>query len=177
MSTKPLAIVALALFACPKDQVAPAPAKPPELIDITPTDLLAKVRASPAKVVILNVWATWCAPCVEELPDFLRLHRAYRDKGVELMLLSGDFQADRAAAQTFLAGLGVDFTTYRKNATDMELIDALSKDWSGALPATFIFAKDEDAASRSRRPPVLLEGQVTYTALEREVLRVLGGGA
>jgi thiol-disulfide isomerase/thioredoxin len=136
------------------------------MIDTTPADLLKRVEASKAKVVIVNVWATWCDPCREELPDFLKLARDYREKGVELVLLSGDFASERASAESFLKSLGVDFETYRKDAGDAELIDALNKDWSGTLPATFIYSGGKQVK--------FLEGRVTYTALEREVLSVLG---
>lgn len=128
--------------------------------------MLEHIERSSAKVVIVNVWATWCDPCREELPDFVRLARAYRDRGVELVLISGDFAAERASAEKFLHDLGVDFQTYRKDAGDAELIDAFNKDWSGTLPATFIYAGGKQVK--------FFEGVVTYTALEREVLRVLG---
>lgn len=139
---------------------------PPAIVDITPAALNAKLTNSSAKLTILNVWATWCDPCREELPDFLKLSREYKDRGVELVLLSGDFAAERAGAEKFLQSIGVNFQSYRKDAGDAELIDALHKDWSGTLPATFFYTGGKQVH--------FVEGKMSYTALEREVLRVLG---
>src|SRR5262245_35156513 len=82
------ALLAVAAAAGCKSTVnAPAGEAAP-IADITPAQLVEKISASKAKLVILNVWATWCEPCREELPDFLKLARAYEDRGVELVLLS-----------------------------------------------------------------------------------------
>ncbi|HLX36204.1 MAG TPA: TlpA disulfide reductase family protein, partial [Candidatus Binataceae bacterium] len=42
------------------------------------------------KVVFLNVWATWCGPCVEEFPDFVTMNHMYRDRGFEFVSISAD---------------------------------------------------------------------------------------
>src|ERR1700733_9219264 len=44
-------------------------------------------------VYIVNFWATWCGPCVSELPDFDKLQRAYKDKPLKVLLVSMDFQS------------------------------------------------------------------------------------
>lgn len=46
------------------------------------------------KVVILNIWATWCAPCREEVPDFVELYDKYRDQGLEILGVSIDKQGE-----------------------------------------------------------------------------------
>jgi thiol-disulfide isomerase/thioredoxin len=149
---------------------APAPPSRGALVDATPAELAARIAASKAEVLVANVWATWCEPCKEELPAFLRLRRAYASRGVELLLVSGDVEGARADAEAFLGTLGVDFETYRKKGGDMELIDAMHRDWSGSLPATIIYGP-------GGKHLWFFEGSVTYEVLEREVLRVLGGGA
>ncbi len=42
------------------------------------------------KVVVVNFWATWCDPCREEIPDFVRLHKEYRGRGLEIIGVSMD---------------------------------------------------------------------------------------
>src|SRR5215510_1571297 len=74
-------------------------------------ELLRQVRASGARVVLLNVWATWCQPCREELPDILRLRRELGQRGLAVVLVSADFDDEGRAAAQFLGGLEVDFPT------------------------------------------------------------------
>jgi len=134
----------------------------------TPEEILQAVRDAKAKVVVVNVWATWCIPCREEFPDLLALRRAYADRGVRVLFVSGDFAADAAAAAEFLGEQGVDFPTYRKTGDDMRFIAALDPNWSGALPATFIY----DGQGRRRHA---LLGKATYAQVEAKVLDVLKG--
>lgn len=117
-------------------------------------------------VTVVNVWATWCMPCREEFPDLLRLERDYRDRGVRLMLVSADFADRRAEVVGFLAAQGVAFTSYLKDGPDMEFIDALSKDWSGSLPGTFIF--DGDGVLRRS-----FEGKTDFATLSGAVEEIL----
>lgn len=46
------------------------------------------------KVVLLNIWATWCAPCREEVPDFVELYDQYKDEGLEILGVSIDKQGE-----------------------------------------------------------------------------------
>lgn len=132
-------------------------------------ELRAELAAVDAEVVLLNVWATWCVTCREEFPDLLRLRRDYRDRGVAVEFVSGDFPSQIPEVSAFLRELDVDFPTYIKTGKDMELIDALHPDWSGALPATFIFARG--GAIRQ-----WWEGAATYATFAAAVDAVLEEG-
>jgi thiol-disulfide isomerase/thioredoxin len=137
---------------------APAPASGAQVLEA--------VRAKGAKVVLVNLWATWCTPCREEFPDLMRFYRAYEDRGVSLVLVSGDFSSETEAARDFLATQGVDFASYLKSGKDEEFIDAFDPAWSGALPATFVYD------SRGQRKHSFL-GPITYQSLETEVAPLL----
>ncbi|MGE5205841.1 MAG: TlpA family protein disulfide reductase, partial [Chlamydiota bacterium] len=63
------------------------------------------------KVVVLNFWATWCAPCVQELPSLEQLQNKFKDRGVEVVGVSVD--VDGKAYQQFLKDHNVDFLTVR----------------------------------------------------------------
>lgn len=109
---------------------------------IVPADLQrvqAEIRKPGARAVLVNVWATWCEPCVEEMPDLLRVYRAHKAQGLRLVLVSADDEETRPQAEKFLAAQGVKWTTFLKTGDDMAFIDGLDRRWSGALPASFLF--------------------------------------
>ena len=63
------------------------------------------------KVVVLNFWATWCAPCVEEMPSLVQLQQRFKDKGVTIVGISVDVDGD--AYHKFLKDYKIDFLTVR----------------------------------------------------------------
>jgi thiol-disulfide isomerase/thioredoxin len=136
------------------------------LIRASAADILAAVKAPGAEAVLVNVWATWCVPCREEMPELLRLRRAYAARGLRLILVSGDFTSDADQAAAFLRELGVDFPTYLKEGGDMEFINALDPKWSGALPVSFIY----DGAGQLRHA---VYGKGSYQQFEQAIRDVL----
>lgn len=111
----------------------------PPLMRVTGSGLLDRARRPGARATLVNVWATWCAPCREEFPDLLRVARARAGEGLRLMLVSADFEDQEPAVRAFLAARAVSDTAYLKTGDDMAFINTLSPKWSGALPATFIY--------------------------------------
>lgn len=138
-------------------------------IALIPADsarVLEEVRRPGAEAVLVNVWATWCTPCREEMPALVRIQREWRDRGFRLVLVSGDFEEDEDAAREFLGSLGVDFPTFLKNEADMAFIDALDARWSGALPATFLY----DGRGNLKE---FWEGKADEATLRSKIARVL----
>ena len=128
--------------------------------------MLEEVNEPGAEVVLVNVWATWCAPCIEEMPDLLRLRREFR--GLRLVLVSADFESARQQVRERLAGLGVDFETFRRTGKDMEFINALDERWSGALPASFVY----DGEGRLHH---FEQGRASYEEFRKLILDVMDG--
>ena len=105
----------IAFYPAGRGQSAAAPAGPARLagtpalsfpvkdIDGRP-DELARYRG---KIVVLNLWATWCPPCVREFPDLQRLYRQYGKRGV--VVLGVDQGESAASARRFAAARGVTF--------------------------------------------------------------------
>lgn len=137
-----------------------------EVRPATAEELLQIIAASDSSAVLMNVWATWCIPCREEFPDLLQVFRDYRDRGLRLVLVSGDHRSQLSEVVSFLEEHGVDFPTYIKEGKDMEFIDGLNPEWSGALPATFVY--DGEGGLRS-----FWEGKASYETFEARVLEVL----
>ena len=89
-----------------------------------------------------------------------------RPDGLDLVLVSADFDDQVGAAHAFLADQVVDFPTWLKTGKDMEFIDHLNPDWGGALPATFVY----DANGELR---AFWEGKASDVQREQRVLPIL----
>ncbi len=114
--------------------------KPTGAVDLVDADskmITQMVKNSEGRVSLINIWATWCQPCIEEFPYLVQLKKKYPD--LNLILVSADVEEDRQRVEEFLVEQGVDFRTYIKAEPDNEFAGALSKEWNGALPATFIY--------------------------------------
>ena len=97
------------------------------------------------KTYVINFWATWCAPCVKELPYFEKINKQYADKNVAVLLVSLDFpkQVEKKL---------IPFINRKKLQSEVVLLDDVNEDvwikaidesWSGALPATIIYTKNK----------------------------------
>lgn len=82
MKTTLISLFILFFFlSCSKAEITKAP-------DFTLQDIngkIIKLSDYKGQVIILNFWATWCPPCLAEIPDFVKFYSAYREKGVEII--------------------------------------------------------------------------------------------
>jgi thiol-disulfide isomerase/thioredoxin len=152
------AVVVSLLGAQPAPAVAVTVAEPPAILEA--------IKAPGATAVLVNVWATWCEPCREEMPDLVRFYREHRGKGVRLVMISADDEDQAATVARVLASVGLDTKAFIKSGSDAALIDSLDPKWRGALPATFLF----DAKGMRRHSWL---GPVTYQALRSRVVELL----
>ena len=120
---------------------APVFAQQARIVPVDTSEFRALLRAARGGSVLVNFWATWCVPCVEEFPDIQRLRDNYRARGLTVILVSLDRPADTATSVArFLRNHGEHSTVYIKKAgNDEAFINAVSSDWSGALPATAVY--------------------------------------
>lgn len=101
------------------------------------------------KVILINFWATWCAPCREEMPHLAELQKKLGDKGFMLVTVSADEQEDAASALAFLQKYDVPGRAYLKSVDDDDaFIDAIDSKWSGALPALFLYDRNGKLARK-----------------------------
>jgi len=100
---------------------------------------LQKRISNPDTVYVVNFWATWCKPCIEELPYFEKLQATYKSQPLKVLLVSMDFESKLPAVKTFARTHKLASEVYlAQRKSDQELIDAIDKNWSGALPGTLI---------------------------------------
>jgi len=134
---------------------------------VTSADVQKAIHDPGAKAVLVNVWATWCGPCREEFPGLVRVAEKYKGQGLRVLLVSADDTDQVAEVKKFLAEEGVNLPAYIKTEKDQAFIDGLDKQWTGALPATFIY----DGSGNLHD---FWEGGVTFSVFEQKVVEVLG---
>jgi len=129
---------------------------------LTLDQLNARLKKGKDTVFVINFWATWCGPCVKELPDFERLNKEYGDGRVKVLLISVDFISTfRTAVVPFVKKNKLKSEVFLLNEKDQQsYIDKIDPSWSGSLPAT-LFIKGENRKFK--------EGEFTYPSLLKEV--------
>ncbi len=86
------------------------------------------------KLRLINLWATWCIPCVQEFPELVTLNRMYRDRGFEFVSISTDDSAAAPKARRFLEKEQSSSPNYIYTGDDKyKLIDAIDPKWQGRV--------------------------------------------
>ncbi len=147
----------------------PFPAKSQELKSLSSTSDLDELFSSfKGKPALVNIWATWCKPCVKEFPDLVKLYNNYKDQGFTLVFISVDDKSDRdTKVVEFLNRNGVDFVSYHNEfKKPEELIDYFDKSWGGEIPATYIYDKEGVMVKKHI-------GSQSYEKFETEIKEIL----
>lgn len=113
--------------------------RPVTLKDIDEDGIHELIDNSSGKLRLINIWATWCGPCVTEFPEFVIMNRMYNARDFELITISADDPAKKDKVLKFLkekqaANANYIFTGDNK----YKLIEAVDPNWQGALPYTLL---------------------------------------
>ena len=105
-------------------------------------------------IYVVNYWATWCAPCVKELPYFEELNSTYKKKNVEVVLVSIDFSNHRERRLIpFIQKKGLQSRLiHLVDPKTNDWIDRVDPSWSGAIPAT-VFVQGEKSLFMEKQFP------------------------
>jgi peroxiredoxin len=110
-----------------------------ETIDVAAASRLAKNDGE--RLLLVNLWATWCGPCVSELPELVTMNRMYRKRKFQLVTISLDEIDNRGDALRVLKENKVAMTNYILNSSERDAFgDALDKEWPGPIPYTLLIA-------------------------------------
>lgn len=91
------------------------------------------------KLRLVNVWATWCGPCVIEYPEFIKINRMYKDRAFEFVSLSADAPESRDDVLKFLESKDSAVRNLQFSLDDQyALVEAVDPEWNGALPYTVL---------------------------------------
>lgn len=118
------------------------------------------------KVHVINFWATWCAPCVKELPYFEKINEDYRDENVKVLLVSLDFpHLYESKLKPFIINKKIQSKVIALDDADMNTwIPKVNSKWSGSIPATIIYKNGESK---------FYEQSFTYEELQQEIKHFL----
>ena len=109
-----------------------------EDIDIKGIKELVK-NDSTGKLRLINIWATWCGPCVTEFPDLIIIDRMYRGRKFELITISADKKDKKQDVLNFLKQHQASNKNYIFNNDDVyQMIEAIDPEWQGGLPYTMV---------------------------------------
>jgi len=142
-----------------------------EEVTIQPIDAPAVRRIvgnDSGKLRLVNVWATWCAPCVIEFPELVDIHRIYRGRDLEVVTVNADVPEKRDKALEFLEERQASTRNVCFEEDDpYALVDAVDEEWGGALPHTMLVAPGGEVVYRS-------QGAFDTLELRRRIVGWLG---
>jgi thiol-disulfide isomerase/thioredoxin len=148
----------------PAPASAPAPAPAPAIVAVDPARLRAELVARQGDVVLLSVWATWCVPCLREIPELVALEQEYSPRGLRLFGLSMDEPGAMAGGvEPFRREHFPQFSSWARGDSDMDqLVSVVDPAWNEILPTTYLIGRDGKVAARlqGRRTPAELRALI-----------------
>jgi len=131
------------------------------------SELSEEIVADKENIQIVNFWATWCKPCIEELPYFEKVGTDYSNKGVKVKMVNLDFNSKlESVTVPFVKKHKLKSDVYHITDTDPnEWINKVEPRWSGAIPATVIYYRGEKKFFK--------EGELNQQQLVFEVEKIL----
>ncbi len=142
--------------------------EPVTLEEASAAELIAlRENKDSGKVRLINVWATWCGPCVAEFPDLVDLNVTFRGRDFEMVTVAAEYPKMGPKALRFLEGQHASMRNYIFGDTDKYAnIEAIDPEWNGALPHTLIIDHNGDVIYR-------YTGMLDFIEVRRKLLPAL----
>jgi len=113
--------------------------KPVTLEKISKNDIQKLIMNTSPKLRLINVWATWCGPCIIEFPELVKLQRMYGERNFEFISISADKPENIEKVHEFLTNKHAVLKNYIFQEDDKyKLIEAIDPRWNGSLPYTLL---------------------------------------
>ncbi len=138
---------------------------PVELTKIDETGIKKLLKNEDSKKLrLLNIWATWCGPCKVEYPEFINVHRMYKDRDFEFVSISADSPSKTDKALEFLKSRNSGVKNYIFDKEDKyALIEAIDPEWNGALPYTLLIEPNGNIVWKK-------QGEVDFYELKKAIV-------
>lgn len=142
-------------------------AAPVELATAGEADLKALRANSSGKLRLVKFWATWCAPCIVDFPDYVTIDRMYRHRDFEFVTVSLNKTNEQADVLAFLKKQQASNRNLMLDDSDREkLLDAFDKEWTGEVPYTVLLSPEGEVLFKA-------SGNVDTLALKRTIVKEL----
>lgn len=142
--------------------------EPVTINQATAADFVAmRENADSGKIRLINVWATWCAPCVAEFPDLVETNVRFRGRDFEMITIAAEYPKMESKALSFLQKQYASTRNYIFGDTDKYAnIEAIDPEWNGALPHTLVINEKGEVIYRHT-------GMLDFLELRRVILPAL----
>lgn len=118
-----------------------------EVEALDPEGFAEILAAEQGKVVLINFWATWCRPCLKEIPDLLDLEERYRERGFRLIAVSLDEPGDRILS--FVEKWFPALHSYQRTTHDMdEMVSVVDPAWNELFPTSYVLDRKGSVQAR-----------------------------
>ena len=160
-------LASLLVTGCPATSGAPAFSVRPSLVNKKAPEFVRKdlngkdlvLRSLRSKVVLLNFWATWCAPCLVEMPVFAKWQQQYGPQGLQVVGISMD--DDSAPVRRTLSKMKLNYPITMGDA-------ALGQNYGGVLGLPLTFLIDRKGVVRAQ-----IQGETDVNTIERQLKLIL----
>lgn len=162
-----LGVVGLGLGNVAAESGPTAPAQEIQVDVVSAKELKQLRKSSPGKVQLVNFWATWCGPCVDEFPELVELSRRYGSDGLQLVTVSANSPEERPQVVAFLQRFSPPSRNLLFSSTDLyTMLKAFDSAWVETIPYTALVDRQGKIVFRK-------EGRIDKAELEAEISRVL----
>lgn len=142
-------------------------AEPVTLDIIDPKAARELIANKTGKLRLINVWATWCGPCVTEFPELVTINRMYRLRDFEFVSISADHADKKSAALSFLTRQQASNRNVLLDADQDAFGEAIDPKWDGSLPYTLLIRPGGQIVYKK-------QGRIDPLVLRREIVKQLG---